>query len=59
MSMDVHFLAGSWQMGGNGRLVMLSDVTLRVQKPLFHSVYRSFTTRVGSFDSPRLHCKCL
>ena len=59
MSMDVHFLAGSWQMGGHGCLCMLSDVTLDERKPLFHSVYRGFDTRVWSFDSPRLHCKCL
>jgi hypothetical protein len=33
MSMDVHFLAGSWHRGANGCLRMLSDVTLDVRKP--------------------------
>ncbi len=34
VSTDGHFLAGSWQMSGNGCLCMLSDVTLDVRKPL-------------------------
>ena len=53
MSMDVHFLAGSWHVGGNGCLCMLSDVTRNARRPLQYSGFRGFETRVWSFDSPR------
>ena len=54
MSMNGHFLAGSWQMGVHRCLCMLSDVTLDARKPLKHGEYCGSATWEWSFDSPRL-----
>ncbi len=55
MSMNVHFLAGSWQTGVNRCLCLSTDVTSNARKPLKQSGLGGSRTRERGFDSPRLH----